>query len=501
MTSSWTPNKYLEKPGNGDYVDTWNIPVNGDMTNIDAALGGVTNLNATSGNATLSSNVLVTANYINSSLNITGAMTANVTYTIPSGVGGTWIVRNATTDSVGGPWTVTIASGGGGTSVVVLRGKSAMVWSDGTNIRDVNENVQTIGTVTSVDVSGGTTGLTTTGGPVTTNGTITIGGTLAANSGGTGLSSFSGANLALYTSSNSTVTSGTLPITAGGTGITSFGTGVQTALGANVTGSGGIVLSNAATITNATISVSGIANATISNSTLVTSALGTPTSGNLVNTTAIPVANATGTLVVANGGTGATTLTANNVVLGNGTSAVQFVSPSTDGNILSSDGTTWSSATRLYRSTAKASTSGTSIDFTSIPSWVKRITISMSGVSTSGGSRVIVQVGSGSFSTSGYLCFTSYIGTSGNNGSTVTNGLSIWVLDSSSSVRNGIITFVNLSGNIWVGTAMVSSTSGSSSIGMSTATITLSGTLDRFRVTTDNGTDTFDAGSINYFYE
>jgi hypothetical protein len=51
----------------------------------------------------------------------------------------------------------------------------------------------------------------------------------------------------------------------------------------------------------------------------------------------------TGTLPVANGGTGATTLTSNNVILGNGTSAVQFVAPGTTGNVLTSNGTTWGS--------------------------------------------------------------------------------------------------------------------------------------------------------------
>ena len=51
----------------------------------------------------------------------------------------------------------------------------------------------------------------------------------------------------------------------------------------------------------------------------------------------------TGTLPVANGGTGATTLTANNVLLGNGTSAPSFVAPSTNGNVLTSNGTTWQS--------------------------------------------------------------------------------------------------------------------------------------------------------------
>jgi hypothetical protein len=56
-------------------------------------------------------------------------------------------------------------------------------------------------------------------------------------------------------------------------------------------------------------------------------------------------ANVTGTVAVANGGTGLTTLTANNVILGNGTSTPAFVEPGTSGNVLTSDGTTWVSGT------------------------------------------------------------------------------------------------------------------------------------------------------------
>lgn len=75
-------------------------------------------------------------------------------------------------------------------------------------------------------------------------------------------------------------------------------------------------------------------------------ALGTPSSGTLTNTTGLPLSTGvTGTLPVANGGTGATTLAANNVILGNGTNAVQVVAPSTAGNVLTSDGTTWQSTT------------------------------------------------------------------------------------------------------------------------------------------------------------
>jgi hypothetical protein len=130
MTSSFTTNKNLELPGNGDYVDTWNVPVNGDMNIIDQAFGGVTSLNATSGSATLTS-----TQYRSLILSISGAISANVTYTIPSGVGGSWIVRDTTTDASGGPWVVTIASGGGGTSVDLDRTVTGTIYSDGTNIR------------------------------------------------------------------------------------------------------------------------------------------------------------------------------------------------------------------------------------------------------------------------------------------------------------------------------------------------------------------------------
>jgi hypothetical protein len=129
MTSTFTTNKTLELPANGDYVNTWNIPVNSDMTVIDTALGGTTNLNATAGSATLTY-----TQYRPLILSVTGAVSANVTYTIPSGVGGQWIVRNAMTDASGGPWDLIFASGGGGTSVIVSRGFTTTIYSDGTNI-------------------------------------------------------------------------------------------------------------------------------------------------------------------------------------------------------------------------------------------------------------------------------------------------------------------------------------------------------------------------------
>jgi len=125
MTSTFSTNKNLELPANGDYVNTWNIPVNSDMSIIDAALGGTTSLNASSGSVTLTA-----AQYQKMILNVTGSIAANVTYTIPSGVGGQWVVKNLTT----GGYSVIIASAGGGSSATVANNTVVTAVSDGTNI-------------------------------------------------------------------------------------------------------------------------------------------------------------------------------------------------------------------------------------------------------------------------------------------------------------------------------------------------------------------------------
>ena len=150
--------------------------------------------------------------------------------------------------------------------------------------------------------------------------------------------------------------------------------------------------------------------------------------------------------------------------------------------------------------TAVASTSGTSIDFTSIPSWVKRITVMFQGVSTNGTSLIQVQIG-----TSGGIQTTSY--TSGAWGSNTTNststtGLLISGQNGAGYFIDGISTLALHSSatGLWVFSSVTSgSVSGTSAVGGGAKT--LSGTLDRVRITTVNGTDTFDAGSINILYE
>jgi len=227
-------------------------------------------------------------------------------------------------------------------------------------------------------------------------------------------------------------------------------------------------------------------------------------------------------LPVASGGTGLATLTLNNVLLGNGTTAVGLVAPGTSGNLLTSNGTTWASTAapveipsqtgnagkvlgtdgttvswgfRLVAGTAQTPTT-TNADFTGIPSWVRRVTVAFLSLSTNASTAVTLRLGTGGvFATSGYLCDI-WNGVAGNTSTTD------FLLDisgqTSATARNGSVTLHNVSGNTWVAVGFASRPT--QVINSMTGTVTLGGVLDSVRLLS-GGAALFDAGTINVFWE
>lgn len=150
--------------------------------------------------------------------------------------------------------------------------------------------------------------------------------------------------------------------------------------------------------------------------------------------------------------------------------------------------------------TSQPTTSGTSIEFTSIPSGVKRITMMFDGVSTNaGGSNlVLVQLGSTTYTTTGYDSEITAVNGATTGGTGSTAGFAVaWV--AAANTFSGLATFVLMGSNTWVYSSICRYASGA--VMQGAGRITISSTLDRIKLLTANGTDTFDAGNINIQYE
>ena len=444
------------------FANTAVTPAGGGTVTSVAVSGGTTGI-TTSGSPITTSGTITLGGTLAVANGGTGATTAGTALTA---LGAAPIASPTFTGTVTIPAGASItgyATSGANSSITSLTGLTTPLsitqgGTGATNAPDARTNLGITGggSVISVDVSGGTTGLTTSGGPITNSGTITIAGTLAIANGGTGATtagtaltalgaaalaspaltgtptsttaavdtattqiattSFvtgqaasvaplingtatvgtslryarqdhvhptdttraplasptftgtvtipAGASITGYATSgaNSNITSLTglttpLSVTQGGTGLTTTPTNGQIPIGngsgysaATLTAGSNITISNSAG--GITIAATGGGGGGVTSVNVSGGTTGLTTSGGPITTSG--TITLAGTLGVANGGTGATTLTANNVLLGNGTSAVQVVAPGANGNVLTSNGTTWTSAASAAPTTGTA---------------------------------------------------------------------------------------------------------------------------------------------------
>jgi hypothetical protein len=154
----------------------------------------------------------------------------------------------------------------------------------------------------------------------------------------------------------------------------------------------------------------------------------------------------------------------------------------------------------ITAATSQASTSGTSIDFTGLPAWVKRITVMLNNVSTNGTSDIIIQLFATTIVTSGYSSLAT--STTAATLATVSSnaGFLVCTVNAATDAFAGSAIISNVTGNTWVcqscmgaGAANIGTTSGGG--------VALASTLTGVRITTIGGTDTFDTGTINILYE
>jgi len=288
MASTYS-NLKIQLMATGENSGTWGNVTNDNLgVAIEQAITG-------SVDVTVSSNTTLTLTDTNAAqnaralrLNLGGS--GGFDLTVPA-IQKLYLINNASLGAV-------VVKNASGSTVTVPTAKTMWVFSTGTGVVDAVTHLSSLTLGSALPIASGGTGSTST---TYANLQTNVTGTLPIANGGTGSTSTTYANL----QSN---VSGTLPIANGGTGSTST---TYANLQSNVSGT--LPIANGGT-------------------------------GSTSTTYANLQSNVSGTLPVGNGGSGATTFTANNVLLGNGTSAFQVVAPGSNGNVLTSNGSTWTSA-------------------------------------------------------------------------------------------------------------------------------------------------------------
>jgi hypothetical protein len=157
-------------------------------------------------------------------------------------------------------------------------------------------------------------------------------------------------------------------------------------------------------------------------------------------------------------------------------------------------------ASTITSGTSVASTSGTSVDFTGIPSWVKKISVLFDRVTLSSTSSYLIRLGTSSgFETTGYKSQTTIMNSAlATLNSTV--GFIVW--NSVATVQtSGMITIANVSGNNWIASGATSWLDNTNSNVVSAGSKSLGAVLDRVQILSSNGADTFTGGTLNIMYE
>jgi hypothetical protein len=317
-------------------------------------------------------------------------------------------------------------------------------------------------------------------------------------------------------------TLGTISSTRGTIGILNSTTGTITGLN---TTTGTIATLNSTTGTVATLNsttgtITGLnsTNGTVQTLTASTATITSGTYGGVINSSSGTYSggiNSTlGTIATLNSTTGTivglNTTTGTIATLNSTTGTITNLSTTLAGDFTISQGTGTIGASKVTPSqlsqpltlaTEVASTSGTAIDFTSIPSWAKRITVILNQVKTSTTSPVIVQIGSGSIASTAYVATGTTLTNAGSiQSSSSTKGFPIEsAVAAAATTRSGNMIITLIGSNLWAYSFSGGSAHPAGLVGGGAKS--LSGILDRLRLTTDNGTDTFAGGSVNIMYE